>query len=101
MSHSTLLYETEINKEKLLDLFLKRGELLIEIDEQVITLLGISNRQLLLEDEGVQIHSVNIIGISSNPSISYVDGTGTIKIISSVTDQFKLNLELHLQDYYE
>jgi hypothetical protein len=98
MSHRTLLHDMEINKDKLLDLFLNRGEVIIDLEDQTITLLGISNRQLQVEDDGIQIHTVNIIGTSSSKSISHVDGKGTIKILSSVTDQFKLSLELHLHD---
>lgn len=99
MSYQTLHYEVRIDKEQLLNLFLGQGNLIITAEEQTIILNGI-NRQVSSGEDGEEFHIVEISGVSDNPNVTNVDGTGALKPVVG-SQAFTLTLDLRLQDRYE
>ncbi|KKT54332.1 MAG: hypothetical protein UX08_C0020G0003 [Candidatus Collierbacteria bacterium GW2011_GWB1_45_35] len=101
MSYRTLNYEVSVDRDKLLDLFLGRGNLLITLDGQTTTLQRIYDLGFLRDLDDREFYSAKIEGVSDAPNITEVDGKCTLALLNFNRDIFILNLELHLQDQYE
>lgn len=100
MSFETVPCEIRINRDQLLDLFLGYGDLLIQLEGQKVTINKIKNHGIHNVVDGVDLFDIEIRGDSDKPSISYVDGTGTLTPIGN-NESFKLSLKLQLQDQWE
>lgn len=101
MSYRTAFYEVSVSRDQLLDLFFGRGNLLITLEEQTITLQKIYDLILMRDGEGGELYSTKIEGISDNPHVTAVDGVGTLELSNHNTNIFILDLILHLQDDWE
>lgn len=100
MSYQTVLYEVRIDRDQLLKLFLGHGDLLITLEGHTTTVEEISDRHVICELNGVELHSVKIHGVSDDPEVTCVDGIGILKPVVG-SQAFTLSLELHLQDRFE
>lgn len=99
MSYQTVSHEVRIDRDQLLNLFLGLGKLTVNVEEQIITLDEIS-RQVSSGEGDEEFHIVEVRGVSDDPDIMCVDGTGLLKPITG-SQAFALTLELRLEDRFD
>lgn len=100
MSYITVRHEVRIDSDQLLNLFLGRGNLVIPLDDQNVTIEEIHGRYLQCEEDGVETHNFEIRGVSDDSNVNMVDGTGTLTAFNG-NKAITLSFELHLQDRYD
>ena len=99
MSYQTVSYEVRIDKDQLLNLFLGQGDLTVTLEYQTIIIDNIS-RQVSSGEGDEEFHIVEVRGVSDDPDIMCVDGTGLLKPVTG-SQAFSLTLELRLEDHFD
>jgi hypothetical protein len=101
MSYRKKYHQVNIGKDKLLNLFLSQGELLLSLyEEKKITIFEFSDQHVLHEVNGVNVYQAKVHGRSEDPNLYDVHGKVTITPIQN-GEVFECVLELKLEDHWE